>query len=56
MRKEEADQETTKAANSTMGNAKSLSGIQRSRRMVRMGCALGTKNLNCDFEGLPLWR
>ncbi len=56
VRNEEALQDTTNEANSTIGNAKSFQGIQRSRSMVFRGCALVWKSWNCCLLGDPLPR
>lgn len=56
VRKELADHETTNELHSTIGNANSFHGIQRSSRMLLIGCALFCQILNCHFAGVPLCR
>ena len=56
VRKLLADQETTKAAHSTMGKAKSFQGIQKSRSSVLNGLEPICQGMNCCLEGEPLPR
>jgi hypothetical protein len=56
VKKELQDQETTKAANSTMGKANNFHGIQRSRNIALKGCAFDWKSFHCCLLGVPLPR
>ena len=48
--------DTTKLANSTIGNANSFHGIHRSSRMLLNGCAFGWNSRHCCLLGVPLPR
>ena len=56
VRKELADQDTTKAENSTMGKRKSFHGMKRSRAILLKGCAFGWNGIHCCLEGVPFPR
>ena len=56
VRKLLADQETTKAAYSTMGKANNLHGVQNANANVLIGLGQGCQSLNCCLEGVPLPR
>lgn len=56
MRKDEQENETTNAANSTIGKANSFHGSHRSRASDLIGFGFDWKIFHCFLDGYPLPR